>query len=83
MSDWLSLSTTVPSLHRHDRNSFHERASRKKENLKMKKIFVATAMLLMSSTGAYAAAPESVSKAAASCCSALAACCQAVMACCG
>lgn len=49
----------------------------------MKKYFVTAAVLLVSSTGAYAAAPVAVSKAVASCCSALAACCQAALACCG
>jgi len=44
----------------------------------MKK-FIVTAALLLSSTGAYAAAPDGV----ASCCSAILACCEAVMACCG
>lgn len=49
----------------------------------MKKFVVTTALLLMSSTGAYAAAPEVVGKTVASCCSAFAACCEAAMACCG
>ena len=49
----------------------------------MKKFYAIGAVLLISSTGAYAAAPEAVSKAVASCCSALAACCQAALACCG
>jgi hypothetical protein len=49
----------------------------------MKKLYIAAVALLMTGTGAYAAAPEAVSKAVASCCSALAACCGAVMACCG
>jgi hypothetical protein len=38
----------------------------------MKKIYVTAAVLLTSSTGAYAAAPEAVTKAALSCCSAIA-----------
>ena len=49
----------------------------------MKKFYVTAAALLMTSTGAYAAAPEGVASVAASCCSALAACCKAMMACCG
>ncbi len=48
----------------------------------MKKYVVTAALLLMSSTGAYAAAPEAVSTAVADCCAALAACCEAIMACC-
>ena len=48
----------------------------------MKKISGLAAVLLMSSTGAYAAAPESVSEALASCCAALAACCAAILSCC-
>ena len=49
----------------------------------MKKFYGLAVVALLSSTGAYAAAPESMNKLAASCCSALAACCQAAMACCG
>ena len=49
----------------------------------MKKFSFTAALLLMSSTGAYAAAPNVVGKAMASCCSVLAACCEAAMACCG
>lgn len=49
----------------------------------MKKLTLTAAVLLMTSTGAYAAAPEAVSKAVASCCGIIAACCEAVMACCG
>lgn len=49
----------------------------------MKKLYLAAAVLLFSSTSAYAAAPGAVSKAVMSCCSALAACCEAAMACCG
>ena len=49
----------------------------------MKKFYAIAAVALMSSTGAYAAAPGTVSKLAAACCSAVAACCEAVMACCG
>ncbi len=49
----------------------------------MKKLSAIAAVLLMSGTGAYAAAPEAISQAAASCCAALAACCQAGLACCG
>jgi len=49
----------------------------------MTKFHVTAAVLLMSSTGAYAAAPLAGSKAVASCCAALAACCEAIMSCCG
>jgi len=49
----------------------------------MNKYILTAAALLMSSTGAYAAAPESVSNAVSACCSAFAACCEAVLACCG
>ncbi len=48
----------------------------------MKKYVLAASVLLMSGTGAYAAAPNAVSTAIADCCAALAACCEAVMACC-
>lgn len=47
----------------------------------MKKIIVA-ATLLMSATGAYAAAPDHIAKAAMSCCAALAACCGIDLPCC-
>jgi len=46
------------------------------------RIFTA-AVLLTSGTGAYAAAPGTVSDILASCCSAIAACCEAALACCG
>ncbi len=49
----------------------------------MKKYYAIAVVALMSSTGAYAAAPGTVTKLAAACCSVLAACCEAVMACCG
>ncbi|HKC01703.1 MAG TPA: hypothetical protein VKC17_00185 [Sphingomicrobium sp.] len=48
----------------------------------MKKLYVTGAVLLMTSTGAYAAAPEAVAKVAASCCAALAACCGISLGCC-
>ncbi|MDP9424212.1 MAG: hypothetical protein M3Q19_15510 [Pseudomonadota bacterium] len=48
----------------------------------MKKFCVA-AVLLMSGTGAFAAAPGSVSETLTSCCSAIAACCHAALGCCG
>jgi len=49
----------------------------------MKKLFLTAAVLLISSTGAYAAAPDAVVNALATCCSAFAACCEAALACCG
>lgn len=49
----------------------------------MKKLYLTAAVLLVSSTSAYAAAPGVVSEAVASCCAVLSACCEAVMACCG
>ncbi len=49
----------------------------------MKKFVLAAAVLLLSSTGAYAAVPGAVGKAFASCCAAIAACCEAGLACCG
>ncbi len=49
----------------------------------MKKFYTIAVVALMSSTGAYAAGPGTVSKLAASCCSAVAACCEAALACCG
>ena len=49
----------------------------------MKKYLITAAVLLMSSTGAYAADPNAVSQAVADCCAAFAACCEAAMACCG
>lgn len=57
--------------------------SNRRMEIIMKKFVVTAAVLLMSSTGAYAAAPGAVGKAVASCCSAFAACCEAAMACCG
>jgi len=49
--------------------------------MQMKK-FVVGAILLVSASGAYAAAPEQVAKAAMSCCQALAACCGIGLPCC-
>lgn len=49
----------------------------------MKKVYATAAMVLMSGTTAYAAAPDAATQALAACCSALAACCQAILACCG
>lgn len=49
----------------------------------MNKLIFTAAVLLMSTTGAYAAVPGAVGAAVASCCSAIAACCEAALACCG
>ena len=49
----------------------------------MKKLVFTAAVLLLSSSGAYAAVPGTIADAFATCCSAFAACCEAVMACCG
>ncbi len=49
----------------------------------MTKFYATTAVLLLSGTSAYAAAPEVVTNGLSSCCSALAACCEALLACCG
>ena len=50
----------------------------------MKKYFLTATVLLLSSTGAYAASPEGVTQAVASCCSAVATlCCGLGLPCCG
>ena len=49
----------------------------------MLRIHIAAAVLFLSGTSAYAAAPKFVSGAVASCCSLISACCEAVLACCG
>ncbi len=49
----------------------------------MKKYIVTGAVLLLSATSAYAAAPEVAGKTLSACCAALAACCEAVLSCCG
>ena len=49
----------------------------------MKKLVFTAAVLLLSSSGAYAAVPGTIGDAFATGCSAFAACCEAVVACCG
>ncbi|WP_395612190.1 hypothetical protein [Allosphingosinicella sp.] len=48
----------------------------------MKKAFASAAVLLMSSSAVYAATPDAVANAVASCCAALAACCGLSLPCC-
>ncbi len=49
----------------------------------MKKYIATGAVLLLSATSAFAAAPEGAAEALGVCCAALAACCEAILACCG